>query len=194
MFHQFAVAANFSDNALSLLVGRSFLTSAVKSVSDKIEINESDTLAGLQYVRHFNSETALQVDYLSFGTVTLTGPALEQFFTQNNQRVDLANDALFKVSTQSLALSAQFRSWFSWSWAAQISLGLQHWQRRVEYRNLINNPSWPENKAGNSVIWSLGMVHAISNFEMSLNLGSAHFGDDAIMHSQQLVFSVGYGF
>jgi len=191
---QAVFAANFNSNSVAVLVGKSFLTSAVKTVSDNIDINESDTLTGIQYVRHINSETALQIDLFNFGTVALSGNAPEQFFTQDDQRVDLANGAVFNVKTQSVAISAQFRSWINWQWAAQISLGAQRWQRKVDYRQLINSPNWPENKAGNSAIWSFGLVYAISNMQMSLLLGSAHFGDDAIKHSQQVIYTLGYGF
>lgn len=188
------MAATFNHNSIGLVVGKSFLTSAVKTVSDQVDINESDLMSGFQYVRHFNSESALQIDVLNFGSVELSGQETKQFTTQDDQLVILGKDAAFKVSTQSVALSAQFRSWFSWRWAAQISLGAQRWQRKVEYRNLINNPSWPETKAGTSAIWSFGLVYALSDVQMSLLLGSAHFGDDAIMHSQQVMYAINYGF
>ena len=188
------MAATFNHNSIGLVVGKAFLTSAVKKASDGVDINESDTMSGFQYVRHFNSESALQIDVLNFGSVELSGLKDKQFTTQDGQNVTLGSDAAFKVSTQSVALSAQFRSWFSWRWAAQVSLGAQRWQRKVEYRNLIDNPAWPENKAGTSAIWSFGLVYALSDVQMSLLLGSAHFGDDAIMHSQHVIYSINYGF
>jgi len=194
MVHPVAMAAKYNDNSIAVLTGASFLTSGVKTVSDNIEINEIDRLSGFEYSRHFNSETAVTLSYVNFGTVTLNGPADEQFFTQDNQRVDLGEDAEFKVSTRGVALAGQFRSWFSNSWAAQISLGIQHWRRQVEYRNLDNNPQWPAFNSGHSAIWSLGLVAALSNWQMSFALGSAHFGDSGIMHSQQASLAVAYGF
>lgn len=187
-------AAKFNDNSFGLLVGQSFLTSAVKTASDKIDINDSDTLSGFSYVRHIDSEIAVQLDYLNYGTVKLSGPAGEQFFTQDGQRVDLGNNASFQVSTKSVAVSAQFRSWLNWNWGAQISLGVQHWTREVKYQNLINAPNWSETGSSNAAIWSFGLVSAMSDFQMALLLGSSHFGDAAIMHSQQVMLDLSYGF
>jgi len=187
-------AANFNDNSIGVIVGQSYLTSGVKTASDKIDINDSDTLSGFSYVRRIDSEVAFQFDYIDYGTVKLSGPAGEQFFTQNGQRVDLGNNALFQVSTRGMAVSAQFRSWLNWKWGAQISLGAQHWTREVKTRNLLNAPAWAELSDGNAALWSFGMVYALSDFQMTFLLGSSHFGDDAIMHSQQVLLDLSYGF
>jgi len=189
-----ASAANFNRNAIGITTGVSYLSSAVDTTSANVDVNSSDKLTGLQFLRYFNSENALEIGFFNYGTVELTGASGEQFFTQDNQRVDLANDALFRVNTRGVAVSGLFRNWLSYRWAAQVSLGLQHWRRDVEYRNLINNPQWPQKKISNSILWSLGMVFALGDLQTTFSMGSAHFGDDAIMHSQLLRLSLDYGF
>lgn len=187
-------AANFNNNSIGVVAGQAFLTSGVKSASALVDINDSAPLSGFSYVRHIDSEIAVQLDYINFGTVKLTGPENEDFVTQGGQTVNLGPNALFQVSTQAVALSAQFRSWLNWNWCAQISLGAQRWTREVKTLNLVNAPYWSEKASGNAAIWSFGLVRAMSDFQMSLLLGSSHFGDDAIMHSNQLMLGLSYGF
>lgn len=189
-----AYSANFNHNAIGVGTGQSYLSSTVVTVSDNISINDADRFSSVQYLRHLNREVAVEFAAMNFGTVRLTGPAGEQFFIDDGQRVDLSDNALFQVSTKSFAVSGVFRTWMTRNFAAAVRLGAHRWQRTVEYQNLINSPNWTEKDTGVGLLWSLGMVYAVSNLQFELRVGSAHIGNDAIKHSQHGVFSINYGF
>lgn len=192
-------AVVYNDHYIGFSAGSSYFKTGVTSVSDDIEYDRQDIGLALQYRKSISNEMAIEISYMDFGEVKLSGPAGQQFFFRDNTRVDFGPDALLRISAQSLGVSGFFRAWLSNSFAAGVRVGYHFWSSTLEQRGLTlrdstEAPDWSDSDSGADLFWSLGFYYGLDSLEFGLRAETVRFDGEVLEQSDRILFSLDYGF